>query len=434
MSHMSNRELFNEACQYIPGGVNSPVRAFKSVDKIPVFAKKGNGSHLIDEESNEHIDYICSWGPLILGHGHPVIKNAIIEASEFGTSFGLPTQLEVEMAKLVVESYSGIDQVRMVNSGTEATMSALRVARGYTNRSKIIKFEGNYHGHSDGLLVKAGSGALTFNMPTSPGIPEEIISQTLVCTYNDLSSVEKCIAEYPKDIAAIILEPIAANMGIVPANAEFLKGLRKLCDQHQIVLIFDEVITGFRVSYHSCPEYLGVIPDMVCFGKIIGGGLPVGAYGGRKDIMEMVSPSGPVYQAGTLSGNPLAMRVGLAQLTYLKEHMEVYEHLESSAQYLENGIRKILNELNLSYQLHRQKSLLTLFFTTQPIQGYADVQTCDTAMYALFFKEMLAQGILIAPSQFEAWFISDAHTKEDLDKTLDAVYNALVKCHDSLSD
>lgn len=431
---MSNQELFDEACQYIPGGVNSPVRAFQSVESAPVFVKSAKGSRVLDEENHEYIDYICSWGPLILGHNHPVIQQAIIEASQYGSSFGLPTKIEVEMAKLVVESYEGIDMVRMVNSGTEATMSALRVVRGYTKRNKIIKFEGNYHGHSDGLLVKAGSGAMTFQTPTSLGIPEETVSQTIVCVYNDLTSVKKAIEQYPEDIAAIILEPIAANMGIIQADEEFLKGLRQLCDEYHIVLIFDEVITGFRVDYHSCPKFLGVVPDMVCFGKIIGGGLPVGAYGGKKEIMELVSPSGPIYQAGTLSGNPLAMRVGYAQLTYLKDHPEVYQHITSSAQYLAKGIEKILNELHLPFQVHQVGSLLTLFFTAQDVHQYTDVQTCDTHLYTIFFKEMLKQGILIAPSQFEAWFISDSHTKQDLDDTLTAIHQALVKVYDAMAD
>lgn len=431
---MDNQEIFKEACQYIPGGVNSPVRAFKSVGGIPIFAKKGNKAHLIDEEGKEYIDYICSWGPLILGHNHPIVQQAIIDGAQMGTSFGLPTKLEVEMAKLIVASYQGIEMVRMVNSGTEATMSALRVARGYTGRKKIIKFEGNYHGHSDGLLVKAGSGALTFNMPTSPGIPQEIISQTIVCTYNDLTSVQGAIETNNNDIAAIILEPVAANMGIVKATKEFLVGLRNLCNQYGIVLIFDEVITGFRVSYHSCPEYLGVVPDMVCFGKIIGGGLPVGAYGGKKEIMSLVSPQGPVYQAGTLSGNPLAMSVGLAQLNYLKEHSEVYEHINRATEFLEVGINEILVELGLDYQVHRCQSLLTLFFTNQKINTFSDVQTCDSQKYAIFFKAMLEEGILIAPSQFEAWFVSEAHSQKDLEATLVAVKKALVKCHDTLVD
>ena len=396
---MTNQEIFEEACQYIPGGVNSPVRAFKSVGEIPVFAKKGDKAHLFGEDGVEYIDYICSWGPLILGHNHPVVQNAIIEASQLGTSFGLPTKLEVAMAKLIVDSYQGIEMVRMVNSGTEATMSALRVARGFTGRNKIIKFEGNYHGHSDGLLVKTGS-----------------------------------VEQNKKDIAAIILEPVAANMGIVPATKEFLTGLRTLCDQNGIVLIFDEVITGFRVSYHSCPDYLGVIPDMVCFGKIIGGGLPVGAYGGKKEIMSLVSPQGPVYQAGTLSGNPLAMSVGLAQLSYLNNHPDVYEYINKAANYLENGIKTILSTLSLDYQVHRCQSLLTLFFTNKPITTFEDVQTCNTEMYALFFREMLRQGILIAPSQFEAWFVSAAHSQIDLDNTLNAIKKALVKCHDALVD
>lgn len=431
---MSSQEIFEEACKYIPGGVNSPVRAFKSVGGTPVFAKRGNKSHIISEDNVEYIDYICSWGPLILGHNHPVVEQAIIEAGRQGTSFGLPTKLEVEMAKLIVDSYQGIDMVRMVNSGTEATMSALRAARGYTGRNKIIKFEGNYHGHSDGLLVKAGSGALTFNTPTSPGIPQEIISQTIVCKYNDLSSVQEAINQNKDDIAAIILEPVAANMGIVMATNEFLSGLRELCDQYGIVLIFDEVITGFRVSYHSCPDYLGVVPDMVCFGKIIGGGLPVGAYGGKKEIMSLISPQGPVYQAGTLSGNPLAMQVGLAQLTYLKEHPEVYNNINQAAKYLEDGINKILLELSLDWQVHRCQSLLTLFFTNKKITTFEDVLTCDEKMYALFFNEMLKQRILIAPSQFEAWFISASHSFEDLDNTLKAIKKALVKCHDAMVD
>lgn len=431
---MSNQELFEEACLYIPGGVNSPVRAFQSVKASPVFVKEGKGSHIIDEENREYIDYICSWGPLILGHNHPVIQNAIIEASQYGSSFGLPTKIEVEMAKLIVESYQGIDMVRMVNSGTEATMSAMRVARGYTHKNKIIKFEGNYHGHSDGLLVKAGSGAMTFQTPTSLGIPEQIVSQTIVCQYNDLDSVKAAIINYPNDIAAIILEPIAANMGIVKADESFLKGLRLLCDEYHIILIFDEVITGFRVSYNSCPDYLGIVPDMVCFGKIIGGGLPVGAYGGKREIMQLVSPAGPIYQAGTLSGNPLAMHVGIAQLTYLKEHPDVYEHIHHSAAYLAEGIQKILDTLHLPYQVHCVQSLLTLFFTDQEVCDYNGALSCNTELYAIFFQEMLNQGILIAPSQFEAWFISDSHTQDDLDRTLGAISKAMVKVYDALAD
>lgn len=431
---MSNQELFDEARLYIPGGVNSPVRAFQSVDCSPVFVKSAQGAHLIDEEGREYIDYICSWGPLILGHNHPVIHQAILDAAQNGTSFGLPTKIEVDMAKLVVDSYQGIDMVRMVNSGTEATMSALRVARGYTHKNKIIKFEGNYHGHSDGLLVKAGSGAMTFQTPTSLGIPSQIISQTIVCEYNNLNSVKVAIQKYQDDIAAIILEPIAANMGIIKADDEFLKGLRQLCDEHQIVLIFDEVITGFRVNYHSCPEYLGVVPDMVCFGKIIGGGLPVGAYGGKREIMQLVSPQGPIYQAGTLSGNPLAMSVGYAQLSYLKDHPEVYQHIHDSAYYLATGIQQILMDLKLPFQVHCVGSLLTLFFTAQDVHNYQDVQSCDTRLYAIFFQAMLKQGILIAPSQFEAWFVGDSHTQTDLDQTLIAIHHALVKVYDAMAD
>ena len=431
---MTNEEIYEMACQYIPGGVNSPVRAFQSVHTSPIFVKSAQGAHLIDEEGHEYIDYICSWGPLILGHNHPVVTDAIQKASQYGTSFGLPSKVEVDMAQLIVESYEGIDMVRMVNSGTEATMSALRAARGYTHKNKIIKFEGNYHGHSDGLLVKAGSGAMTFQTPTSLGIPESVISQTIVCQYNDLQSVEEAICHYPQDIAAIILEPVAANMGIVQGQSHFLKGLRRLCDEHHIVLIFDEVITGFRVSYNSCPQYLGIVPDMVCFGKIIGGGLPVGAYGGKKEIMQLISPLGPVYQAGTLSGNPLAMSVGIAQLTYLKEHPEVYTHINHSAQYLAKGIQDILANLHLPFQVHCVESLLTLFFTDQEVHNYKDAQTCQTELYAIFFQEMLHQGILIAPSQFEAWFISDSHTQDDLDKTLKAICQALVKVYDAMAD
>ena len=428
---MSQKDIFQEACHYIPGGVNSPVRAFQNVEMTPIFAKYGKGSHIFDSEDREYIDYICSWGPLILGHSHEVLTHDIQSVFEMGTSFGLPTTKEVELAKLMCESYPGMDMVRMVNSGTEATMSAIRVARGYTKKDKIIKFEGNYHGHSDCLLVQAGSGALTFQSPTSPGVPQDMVKNTLVCDYNDLDSVKAMIGQYPDEIACIILEPVACNMGLVEAKREFILGLRQLCTEKGIILIFDEVITGFRLTFQGAAGYFGVTPDMACFGKIIGGGLPVGAYGGKKEIMEMVSPSGPIYQAGTLSGNPLAMEMGLRQLRYLRDHLEVYTQINQYAKSLKEGIEKIIQKHNYPCHIQSCGSLLTLFFTKQAVETYKDVQSCDLEAFARFYHRMIQEGCLLAPSQFEGIFISASHSDEDLKKTLAAFEVALEECFKS---
>ena len=429
MEHKRSEELFNEAVKYIPGGVNSPVRAFKSVGGNPIFIDHAKGSHIWDVDGNEYIDYICSWGPLILGHSNEHITAGISDMVIKGTSYGVPTAIEVEMAKLIVEAYPGIDKVRMVNSGTEATMSALRVARGYTGRNKILKFEGCYHGHSDALLVKSGSGTITYGVPTSAGVPTDVVKHTLVTPYNDVEALEAIFKEQGEEIAAVIVEPIGGNMGLVPADKSFLEALRKLTKDYGAVLIFDEVITGFRIAYGSSREYFDIEPDMVCFGKIIGGGLPVGAYAGKDEIMDMVSPVGPVYQAGTLSGNPLAMYIGKQQLEYLRDHKEVYRELEEKAIYLAEGIRSHLKALGLNYHVAQAGSLVCLFFTEREVRNYQDAMTCDTGKFNRYFMSLLEQGVLIGPAQYEAMFLSTAHTKEDLDLTLEAIGKALAIAH-----
>ncbi|PHV70983.1 glutamate-1-semialdehyde-2,1-aminomutase [Sporanaerobium hydrogeniformans] len=425
MQHTKSKALYEEAVKYIPGGVNSPVRAFKAVGMEPIFIEKGEGSKITDVDGNTYIDYICSWGPLLFGHGSPDILEGIQEQLLKGTSYGAPTAIEVEMAKLIVEAYEGIDEVRMVSSGTEATMSALRVARGYTGKNKIVKFEGCYHGHSDALLVKSGSGTLTFGVPTSPGVPADVVKHTLVCEYNNQEAVKALFEEHGEDIACVIVETVSGNMGLVPGKKEFLEYLREVTKAYNSLLIFDEVITGFRLGYGSSPEYFGVVPDMACFGKIIGGGLPVGAYGGRKDIMEIVSPCGPVYQAGTLSGNPLAMYVGKKTLEKLKNNPGIYKELEQKASYLAQGIRNNLKALDLELTVTQVGSLVCLFFTSGKIESYEDVKDCDLEKFNKYYKAMLERGILMGPAQFEALFLSTAHTKEDLDVTLKANYEAL---------
>lgn len=419
MSYKHSQEAFNKAVKVLPGGVNSPVRAFHSVKSDPVFIKRAYQATLVDEDDHSYLDYIGSWGPMILGHSHPLLNECLIQHINDGISYGLPTSIEVTLAKQIVDAYAGIDMVRMVNSGTEATMSAIRVARGYTKKDKIIKFEGCYHGHSDGLLVKSGSGTLTFGTPTSPGVPADIVKNTLVCTYNDIDSVQASVQANENEIAAIIIEPIAANMGVVEADKIFLKQLRELCNEHNIVLIFDEVISGFRLGYGGAANYYGITPDMACFGKIIGGGLPVGAYGGKQEIMQMVSPSGPVYQAGTLSGNPLAMHLGSTLLSYLQEHPEVYEQINQKALILKQGMESVLKQYNLPYQIQCCGSLLTLFFCEHPVKTFSDVQKCNTDLYAQYFQGMLKRHIMLAPSQYEAMFISAAHTEKDIQYTID---------------
>ncbi len=418
-------KVYKEGLKYIPGGVNSPVRAFKSVDADPVFIKKAYGSKIEDEDGNTYIDYIGSWGPAILGHLNSELMEGIEDVIKDGLSFGLPTKIEVDMAKLMVESYPAIDMVRMVNSGTEATMSAIRVARGYTGRDKIVKFEGCYHGHSDCLLVKSGSGTITYGVPTSLGVPDVIIKDTIVCRYNDIEDIRKTFEEEGENIAAIIVEPVAGNMGLVPATKEFLQELRRITKENDSLLIFDEVISGFRIAYGGASEIYGIEPDMACFGKIIGGGFPVGAYGAKKEIMGIVSPLGGVYQAGTLSGNPLAMHMGYKNIKILKDNKDLYEKMEEMAIKLEKGISENIKKTGVKAKIVRFKNMLTLFFGEGPFNNYDDVQSCDTAMYAKYFKEMLNRGIMLPPAQFECMFLSIAHSDEDLDYTIKSNLEAL---------
>lgn len=415
---------FAEAKQYIPGGVNSPVRAFKSVDRSPLFMKSGSGSRIVDIDGNSYIDYIGSWGPLIMGHAHPEVIAAIQETAVLGTSFGAPTMLETEMAKLVIERVPSIEMVRMVNSGTEATMSALRLARGYTKRNIILKFEGGYHGHADSLLIKAGSGVATLGLPDSPGVPESVAVNTITVPYNDLAAVQMAFENYPEQIAAIILEPIAGNMGLVPPAPGFLQGLRDLTSQFRALLIFDEVMTGFRVGYHSAQGLYGIKPDLTCLGKIIGGGLPVGAYGGKREIMEHIAPSGSIYQAGTLSGNPLAMASGLKTLELLGRP-GVYEQLERHSARLEEGFRASADELGIPVWINRVGAMISLFFTDQEVNNFATASTSDLTRFKQYFSHMLDLGVSIPPSQFEAWFLSAAHSDEDIEITIAAHKEAL---------
>ncbi len=425
MNTTKSKQLFEKAKKYIPGGVNSPVRAFKSVGGDPIFIERGSGSKFYDVDGNEYIDYIGSWGPHLFGHNPPFIKQALAEAFEKGTSFGAPTELEVKMAQLITELVPSIEMVRMVNSGTEATMSAIRAARGYTNKEKFIKFEGCYHGHADYFLIKAGSGALTLGVPTSPGVTKGNAADTLLADFNDIESVKKLVYANKNNVAAIIIEPIAGNMGVVKADESFLVELRNLCNEENIVLIFDEVMTGFRVAAGGAQEILGIKPDLTTFGKIIGGGLPVGAFGGKKEIMQMVAPSGPVYQAGTLSGNPLAMAAGYAALSYIKEHPEIYVQLEKASMYLENGFKENLKSVGKNYSMNRVGSMMCMFFTEEPVNDFKSAVKSDTALYGKYFHEMLKRGIYLAPAQFEALFVSTAHSKEDLDKTIAAHKEAL---------
>jgi glutamate-1-semialdehyde 2,1-aminomutase len=403
----------------IPGGVNSPVRAFKAIGVPPSFIDRAKGSKIFDVDGNEYIDYVGSWGPMILGHAHPKIVAALKKATARGTSFGAPTSLEVELASKVKKAFPSMELVRMVSSGTEAVMSAIRVARGFTGKAKIIKFEGCYHGHGDSLLVKAGSGATTFGIPDSLGIPEDLAKHTLTAFYNSLESVRALVNQYPEQIACVIVEPIAGNMGVVLPERGFLEGLRRICDEKGILLIFDEVITGFRAAYGGAQEIYKIKADMTCLGKIIGGGLPVGAYGGSKGIMEKVSPLGGVYQAGTLSGNPLAMTAGIETLQLLKSK-KVYQNLEKKTFYLTERISECAEDRGIPLSLNRATGMFTLFFTEGPVKDYRTAKTSDTKRFARFFIEMMEQGIYLPPSQFEAWFISLAHTPKDLDKTIEA--------------
>lgn len=414
-----SKAAFARAQEVIPGGVNSPVRAFKAVGEAPVFVKHGEGAHITDIDGQTYVDMVCSWGPLLLGHRHPAVVAAIQEALEHGTTFGMPTELETEMATLICELIPSVEMVRMVSSGTEATMSALRLARGYTGRDLIVKFEGCYHGHADHLLINAGSGAMTFGVPSSPGVPADVAKETLVAKYNDLASVRPLFEEHPAEIAAVIVEPIPGNMGLIMPEEGFLEGLREITSEYGAVLIFDEVISGFRASAGGAQKVFGVMPDLTCLGKIIGGGLPVGAFGGKREIMAHLSPSGPVYQAGTLSGNPLAMSAGFAALSVLKNE-QPYDALAAKGVALAEGLRALAEKHGVAVTVNQFGSLLTVFFTDRPVHCYADATTSDTAKFATFFSTMLANGVHLPPSQFECWFLSTAHSQDDLDKVLAA--------------
>lgn len=416
-----SQELFERGCKVIPGGVNSPVRAFGSIGGTPRMITSAEGAHMTDEDGNIYIDFIGSWGPMILGHNHPAVKEAVIKACEKGLSFGTATRLEVEMAELICDSIPNVAMVRMVNSGTEAVMSAIRTARGYTGRDKIVKFMGCYHGHSDALLVQAGSGVMTAGIPDSAGVPKGCTQDTLPAVYNDLASVERLFETFPQEIAAVIVEPVAANMGVVPPKEGFLKGLRELCTRYGAVLIFDEVITGFRLGFTGAQGYFNIDADMVTYGKIIGAGMPVGAYGGRREIMERVAPAGPVYQAGTLSGNPAAMAAGLTQLTILREQPEIYRELNEKADWFYGEIRKIAEESEISVRVNAEGSLGCIYFTGTEVVNYETAKTSDTDMYGRYFHYMLEHGVHLAPAQFEAMFLSAAHTKEELVKVLEII-------------
>ena len=419
MEYTNSQRLFEEACELIPGGVNSPVRAFKAVGDYPVFIERGEGAYLYDVDGNKYVDYICSWGPLLLGHQPEAVSKAVMEALTKGSTYGAPTGIEVEMAKKIVDAVPSVEMVRMVSSGTEATMSALRLARGYTGRNKIVKFEGCYHGHADHLLIKAGSGALTFGVPSSPGVPESIASETLTAQYNDIDSVKALFAQYPDQIAAVIVEPIAGNMGLVLPKEGFLEGLREVTAEHGALLIFDEVISGFRASFGGAQKVYNIMPDLTCMGKIIGGGLPVGAYGGKKEIMMHVAPVGPVYQAGTLSGNPLAMAAGMAILDELAKP-GVYEEIEAKTKKLVQGLQAAADKAGVKIALNQSASLFTIFFTETPVDSYKAAMTSNTEQFKVFFQAMLGQGFYLPPSQFECWFVSQAHSDEDIENTIKA--------------
>ncbi len=421
MLYQRSSQLFAEAEKVIPGGVNSPVRAFKSVGGTPIFVNKAIGAYLYDEDGNKLIDYINSWGPMILGHAYEPVVNAIIEKAKLGTSFGMPTEIETKIAELAVSMVPNIDKIRFVNSGTEACMSAIRLARGFTNREKIIKFKGCYHGHSDSFLIEAGSGAVTFGSPNSPGVTVGTAKDTLLANYNDLESVKQLFESNQNEIAALIIEPVAGNMGCVPPNKGFLEALRLLCTQHGTLLIFDEVMTGFRLARGGAQELLGIAADIVTFGKVIGGGLPVGAFAARQEIMDYLAPVGPVYQAGTLSGNPLAMAAGLAMLQAIENDLELYTRLEQKTAYLEAGIRKVLAENKVEHTINRVGSMISVFFDSKAVFDFESAGCGDNDTFKKFFHGLLKQGVYIAPSAYETWFITDALTYDDLDFTIKAV-------------
>lgn len=421
-SNMGNSKvLFEKSLEKIPGGVNSPVRAFGSVGGSPLFIKSANADRIYDVDGNEFIDYVCSWGPGILGHAHPQVIEAVKKACVDGLTFGAPTKKELELAELITDAMPSIEKVRLVNSGTEATMSAIRTARGYTGRDMIIKFRGNYHGHSDGLLVKAGSAALTTAVPDSAGVPASYTQNTLVAEYNNEGSVRELMEQYGENVAAIIVEPVAANMGVVPPKEGFLKFLRDITLKYETVLIFDEVITGFRLKFGGAQEYFGVKPDMTTLGKIVGGGMPIAAYGGKKEIMDRVSPTGPVYQAGTLSGNPIATTAGIETLKILKAHPEYYKQIDESAKKLADAYRKMAKEKNIPLHVNQIGSLLSAFQTGEVVDDYDSALTSDTNAYTEYFWKMLDNGIYVAPAQFEAMFVSVAHTKEDIERTCEVI-------------
>lgn len=421
MIYQRSSQLFAEAEKVIPGGVNSPVRAFKAVGGTPIFVQRAQGAYLYDEDGNRLIDYINSWGPMILGHAYEPVVEAVTERAKLGTSFGMPTELETKIAALAVSMVPNIDKIRFVNSGTEACMSAIRLARGFTKRDKIIKFAGCYHGHSDSFLIAAGSGLSTFGVPNSPGVTEGTAKDTLLARYNDLENVSALIAANPNEIAAIIVEPVAGNMGCVPPLSGFLEGLRELCSANGILLIFDEVMTGFRLAAGGVQELFGIQADIVCFGKVIGGGLPVGAFAAREEIMNYLAPLGPVYQAGTLSGNPLAMAAGLAMLESLNNDRTVFQRLEEKTAYLEAGIRKVLTANGVVFTINRVGSMISVHFDAEPVVDFKSAAKGDNATFKKFFHGLLQEGIYIAPSAYETWFITDALTYEDLDFTIQAI-------------
>lgn len=419
--------IFKEANKYIPGGVNSPVRAFKAVDLEPIFIEKADKAFLYDINGKQYIDYVCSWGPMILGHNNDDVRKNVIKACENGLSYGAATKLEVDMAKFICENIKHIDKIRMVNSGTEAVMSAIRVARGYTGKDKVIKFDGCYHGHSDSMLIQAGSGLMTEGIPDSSGVTKNCTLDTISIPYNNIDMLQQVFEKHKDNIACVILEPVSANMGVVLPEQNYLKQIRQLCDEYKSVLIFDEVITGFRLGFGGAGEYFGITPDLVTYGKIIGAGMPVGAYGGKKEIMDMIAPNGSVYQAGTLSGNPIAMTAGLTQLKILKENPQIYDNINKNAKYLFENIKQIVEKNGYNYQVNYIGSLGNLFFTEEKVTNYVLAKKADTKLYAKYFKHMVDNGVYIAPAQFEAMFISNAHTLELIDKTLNVIEHSFKK-------
>ena len=426
MKNNISQKMFEQAQKYIPGGVNSPVRACKSVGCDPVFIDKASGSSIYDVDGNEYTDFVCSWGPMIMGHAHPKIVKAVQQTAIGGTSFGAPTPSEIELAKMVVEAVPSVEKVRFVNSGTEATMSAIRLARGYTGKDVVVKFDGCYHGHADSFLVKAGSGVITLGIPGSPGVPDDVVKNTISIPYNNIEILEKTLRDDEIGIACVILEPVAGNMGCVRPSKQFLDTLRALTEELGIVLIFDEVITGFRLAYGGAQEFFGITPDLTCLGKIIGGGLPVGAYGGKTVIMNQIAPDGPVYQAGTLSGNPLAMAAGIATLKLLKES-GFYEKLNEKAATYATKLEEVASKVGVPVQLNRVGSLMTPFFTSEPVTDYESAMKCDTDRYAQHFRQMLEQGVYLAPSQFEVAFISAVHTEEELESVVEKTEKSFKK-------